>query len=69
MKSQVKNLTLLGALLVNSSDRDGWPKAVRKVIKKAVKEMTSTLEAEQFKLYEKAGSLSIGHTPFIDDDE
>ena len=61
MKNPYKNLTLLGALLVQSTDRDDWPKAVRKVIQKASKEITEKLHDRQFKLYEKADSLSIGY--------
>ena len=56
-----RNLTLLGALLIQSSVPSEWPKAARKVAEKARMEMTSTLEDEQYALYEKSDHIGFTH--------
>jgi len=68
MNSKRKNLVTLGALLVNSSDSSEWPKAVRKVIAKAQEEITEKISDRQYKLYQDAGGISIGHITDADDD-
>ena len=46
---------MIGAWFIQSSNRDDWPKPLRKVMKKASFELTSTLEKKQYKLFIKAG--------------
>jgi len=67
MSSDMKNLILLGALLVKSSTADDWPEAIRKVYNEAYKECTSTLDDEQFKLYRKVGGIDIAPVAGHDD--
>jgi Tfp pilus assembly ATPase PilU len=57
-----ENLELLGAYFINSTFEKAWPKCIRKIMKKAKNEMTTTLDEKQFDLYEKAGGVECTST-------
>lgn len=54
-----KNLELIGAFFVHSTVPDDWPENIQKVMKKANKEMTSTLADTQYDLYLEAGAFKV----------
>jgi hypothetical protein len=62
-----KNLELLGAYFINSTYDKAWPKCIQKVMKKAAKEMTTTLDEAQYKLYEKAGGVEVSNCEGVTD--